>query len=102
MSDHELNIDFCKDDVHGMFELSYASYLVLPRSVLQSMPADWQHDFVALVEKLQEQYGGYNLDYTVHPRKTNGQFAIDPLRDYQRGRRRVEPKPFDWGIGNAA
>ena len=36
--------------IHWYFGLSYANYLVLPRSVLQSMPIKWQEDFVKLLE----------------------------------------------------
>lgn len=39
-------------DIHTSFGLSYANYLVLPRTLLQSMPEDWQHQFVALVDGL--------------------------------------------------
>lgn len=92
--DHKLNPDFCRDDVHGMFGLTYASYLVLPRSVLQSMPPEWQHEFSALVDQLTHQYSGYEMDYTVYKRDGRGRFAKDPLGDYARGRRFVPPKSF--------
>lgn len=39
-------------DIHTSFGLSYANYLVLPRTLLQSMPAAWQHQFVTLVDEL--------------------------------------------------
>ncbi|MEU9014308.1 hypothetical protein AB0D12_31965 [Streptomyces sp. NPDC048479] len=39
-------------DIHTHFGLSYANYLVLPRTLLQSMPKDWQQPFVALLEQL--------------------------------------------------
>jgi hypothetical protein len=32
--------------VHGWFELSYAQYLTVPRSVLEAMPQEWQARFV--------------------------------------------------------
>ncbi|MFD8777579.1 hypothetical protein [Streptomyces sp. NPDC059916] len=38
--------------IHKHFGLSYANYLVLPRTLLQSMPDEWQAQFVALLEKL--------------------------------------------------
>jgi hypothetical protein len=40
--------------IHGMFGLSYSNYLVCPRSVMQSMPVDWQRAFVALWQQLQQ------------------------------------------------
>ncbi len=40
------------DDVHTWFGLTYANYLVLPRTLLQSMPLAWQARFVALLREL--------------------------------------------------
>jgi len=97
MSDHIFNQDFCKDDVHGWFNLTYASYFAMPRSVMQSMSAEWQHAFVELIEQVEDLYGGYDMDYTVHLTNQRGRFTKDPLRDYERGRRFVEPKPYDFG-----
>lgn len=39
------------NDIHGYMGLSYANYLVLHRTVLQSMPEAWQQAFVALLEE---------------------------------------------------
>jgi hypothetical protein len=39
-------------DIHTHFSFSYANYLVLPRTLLQSMPAEWQTQFVALLEEM--------------------------------------------------
>lgn len=39
-------------DVHPYFGLGYANYLVLPRTLLQSMPQQWQARFVAMLEEL--------------------------------------------------
>lgn len=39
-------------DIHTYFGLSYSNYLVLHRTLLQSMPTDWQHRFVALLDEL--------------------------------------------------
>ena len=43
------------DFIHSFFGLSYAHYLVLPRSVLQSMPAKWQKKFVKLLNEIGSQ-----------------------------------------------
>lgn len=85
-------------DVHGWFELTYAQYLTLPRSALQSMPDKWQADFVRLLDKLDE-----HIDwrpkagrYWVSLRDGKGRFVPierDPLMDYDRGRRLVKPRP---------
>lgn len=41
------------DAIHTHFGLSYANYLVLPRTFLQSMPDEWQTQFVALLDQLE-------------------------------------------------
>lgn len=38
-------------DVHGYFGLSYANYLVLHRTLLQSMPLEWQQSFVRCLQE---------------------------------------------------
>jgi hypothetical protein len=38
--------------IHTWFGLTYANYLVFPRTLLQSMPDAWQGRFVALLEEL--------------------------------------------------
>lgn len=45
-----------QQDVHSYFGLTYSTYLVLHRTLLQSMPKDWQHAFVALLEELDEAF----------------------------------------------
>jgi hypothetical protein len=42
--------------VHQHFGLSYANYLVLPRTLLQSMPEAWQARFVAMLGELAEAF----------------------------------------------
>lgn len=42
--------------IHCNFGLSYANYLVLPRTLLQSMPDEWQTQFVTLLETLEEAF----------------------------------------------
>jgi hypothetical protein len=44
------------DAVHKHFGLSYANYLVVPRTLLQSMPQEWQSQFVALLKVLEEAF----------------------------------------------
>lgn len=93
------------DAIHNWFELTYAQYLTIPRSVLQSMPDEWQERFVRCLEE---------LDEAIDWRPKRGQYRVmlsevvedwdegegmyverwgkeldDPLMDYQRGRRRV-------------
>lgn len=44
------------DAIHKHFGLSYANYLVIPRTFLQSMPDWWQTPFVALLERMEEAF----------------------------------------------
>lgn len=74
---------FCFDDIHRWFELSYVSYLVLPRSLLQIMPNEWQHQFAALLEQMGAEYPGENSTYAVYKRGAGGRFESDPLGDYR-------------------
>ncbi len=78
--------------IHAFFGLTYASYLVLHRSLLQSMPHKWQELFVELVEQLQaahqeaERRGAappVPADYTVLTRDVQGRFVSDPVRQYR-------------------
>lgn len=80
------------EPIHSWFELSYAQYLTIPRTVLQSMPEHWQRRFVECLEE---------LDAAIEWRPTDGQYWVvmreggrnrylrDPLMNYERGRRRV-------------
>lgn len=68
-------------DIHTWFSLTYANYLVLPRSVLQSMPEEWQHRFTAIVDEAQAAFA--HLDwpaYTVRALKREREF-ITPYQD---------------------
>jgi hypothetical protein len=40
------------ESVHGYFGLSYANYLVIPRTLMQSMPDEWQNRMVRCLEEL--------------------------------------------------
>lgn len=43
-------------DIHAWFGLSYSNYLVLHRTLMQSMPAEWQERAVALLSELTDAY----------------------------------------------
>lgn len=89
----------CKKDslgkrtIHDWFELTHAQYLTIPRSVLQSMPLDWQVGFVKLLEELDKQmdWKPNEGQYWVQLRDSNGRYLrlrdYDPFMDYERGRR---------------
>lgn len=80
-----------REPVHDWFELSYAQYLTVPRSVLQSMPTEWQARFAQCLNELDEliDWRPPSGRYWVELRDGNGRFASDPLMDYERGRRRI-------------
>lgn len=69
--------------VHGMFSCSYANYLVLPRSVLQDAPVEWQKKFTDVMEELWDSADWPNQKYTVTARDKRGRFAPDPLSNYR-------------------
>ena len=80
-------------DIHSFFSLSYASYLTIPRSVLQSMPDDWQDKFVRLLEQIDTTLEVDDMpDYRVQAIDDNNKFIQDPYRNYERGRRVVPSK----------
>lgn len=79
------------EPIHQWFELSYAQYLTIPRSVLQSMPAAWQARFVACLEELDAtiDWRPPRGRYWVQLKNNEGRYQVDPLMDYERGRRRI-------------
>jgi hypothetical protein len=79
------------EPIHEWFNLTYANYLVLPRTILQSMPVAWQRRFVKCLRQLQA--AAWDLPqadrYTGNCRDERGRFVADPVPHYQRGRTRV-------------
>ena len=69
--------------VHRSFGLTYASYFVAPRVLLQSMPTRWQARFIALLSEMHSQFPEWDDDYAVQKRDTNGRFVYDPLSQYR-------------------
>lgn len=79
--------------VHGFFELTYANYLVLHRSALQSMPPKWQREFVALVQDMDDRIewpDNMPSRWCISARDEHGKFMRDPVPHYNRGRTRME------------
>lgn len=84
-----------EEPVHAFFGLSYSSYLVLPRTLLQSMPHEWQARLVALLEEAQAATRGTEAEgalgtYMVRLTGERNRFRHDPLANYERGRRHLE------------
>lgn len=87
-----MSTDIEPEAVHAWFSLSYASYLVVNRSLLQSMPDDWQNRFVALMDELWDYFPDIREPrYTVHARAADGRFIRDPIPHYNRGRTLITP-----------
>jgi hypothetical protein len=90
---HELDSG---EHIHNWFELTYAQYLTIPRSVLQSMPSDWQRRFVQCLKELDSTIDwrpDFPFQYWVGLRDTTTGRMVsienDQFMDYERGRRRV-------------
>lgn len=78
---------FLYNDIHTFFNLTYANYLTLPRSLLQSMPEAWQAQLVRLLDQLELAYR--HLDhpsYRVNAVNEDGRYIADPIPHYNRGR----------------
>jgi hypothetical protein len=45
-----------REPVHDAFGLTYASWLVWPRVIMQAMPVEWQERFVALANEMSERF----------------------------------------------
>ena len=73
-------------DVHGWFELTYAQYLTIPRSILQSMPVEWQERFVACLRELDDALPWRPTEgrYWVVLKDKRGRYARDPFMEYRR------------------
>ena len=71
--------------MHDWFSLSYASYLVLHRSLIQEMPIKWQARLVALLDEMHETFEVERVasHFTVLVRGHNGRFLDDPLAAYR-------------------
>jgi hypothetical protein len=85
--------------VHDWFGLTYARYLTLPRSILQSMPLEWQRKFVALLEEADlacETAGITTPKYSVRAVE-GGRFVVDPFGEYRR-----TPNVFDAARGEVS
>lgn len=55
--------------VHRWFELTYSSYQVMPRVLMQSMPIDWQVRMVALLDEMRDAFRDVEKpdEYRVEP-----------------------------------
>lgn len=79
------------EPIHEWFELSYAQYLTIPRTALQSMPVEWQQKFVTCLNELDDAIDWRPKEgrYWIKLKGDKGRYVNDPLMDYQRGRRKL-------------
>lgn len=71
--------------VHEWFELSYAQYLTVPRSILQSMPVEWQERFAACLRELDGTLDWRPREgrYWVQLKGDDGRYMSDPFNAYR-------------------
>jgi hypothetical protein len=71
--------------IHDWFELTYAQYLTVPRSIMQRMPVAWQQQMAQLLTELDEAFDWrpHEGRYWVELRNASGKFVSDPLKEYR-------------------
>ncbi len=74
-----------REPVHNWFELTYAQYLTVPRSIMEAMPAAWQSRMVWLFTELDETFDWRPSEgrYWVELRDAEGRFVADRLKEYR-------------------
>lgn len=67
------------------FELSYARYLTVPRSILEAMPDEWQGKLAALMREMDETFDWRPEEgrYYCYLRDAAGHFRSDSLQEYR-------------------
>lgn len=76
------------DDDHlaAWFQLSYANYLTVPRSLLEAMPSEWRNRLGALLQELEDEFTWPRDTRTrieVRLRGPAGLYVSDPLAEYR-------------------
>ncbi|KAF0235099.1 MAG: hypothetical protein FD177_258 [Desulfovibrionaceae bacterium] len=73
-------------DISTFFGLTYSSYLVLPRLLLENIPAQLQHEFVELMDRIEAVHPMPGFSYRVtRINPVTGKFMPDPFSGYRRG-----------------
>ena len=77
-------------DVHTYFGLSYSNFIVLHRSILQSLPEDVQHRLVAALEEADDWVAESGIEtaysYQLVAKDEHGTVVKDSVPYYDRGR----------------
>lgn len=71
--------------IHSWFGLTYASYLTLPRCLMEAMPGEWKARMALLLHEMDEAFDRAPIEgeYAVNVRNEKGRFVYDPLREYR-------------------
>ncbi|NJA56694.1 hypothetical protein [Streptomyces sp. NEAU-H3] len=88
--------------VHEWFSLSYSNYLVLHRTLMQSMPLAWQERMIACLDELNAafehvpQAKAYKVEAAVEEEDFSVEEVTlvpvpDPVPHYNRGRTYIQP-----------
>lgn len=77
------------EPIHLWFELSYAQYLTIPRSVMQAMPHEWQVRMATCLAELDEtiDWRPKQGRYWVQLKDEKGKYVNDPLMEYRHTRK---------------
>jgi hypothetical protein len=70
-------------------EARAANRIVIPRTLLQSMPGEWQQRFVGLASRVERQLAD-RPTYDIRFYTADGHRTTDPIPHYNRGRTRLE------------
>ena len=71
--------------VHAWFELTYSSYLILQRSIMESMSIDWQKRMVKLLHEVEDTVDTTEIPgkFWVRARGKGNRFIEDPYSNYR-------------------
>lgn len=70
---------------HAWFGLTYSHYLVIPRSILEAMPLDWQNSMIALLDEARDKLDTDKIQdrYSVQLRGSDVNYVPDPFANYR-------------------
>lgn len=85
VTETEDSMGFTERGIHDWFGLTYGNYLVVPRTLLEQMPMDWQNEMVSLLDKADAFFSDvpdYEYKVTAIDPKTK-RYTKDPLAEYR-------------------
>ncbi len=83
--EQKLTTEIKECPIHYWFELSYAQYLTIPRSILEAMPHEWKERMAKCLRELDDQIAWRPKEgrYWCRLKDDNGRFITDPLMNYR-------------------